>query len=403
MTAGRKRLVLWSSIGVVVLIGFVLAFAPEPVTVDVVEAEIGPLMVTVDYEGDTRIHDVFALSAPVAGHLRRIEAHVGDGVVAGETVLAEIEPGDPTFLDPRSEAQARAAVEAARSARALAEAEVESSVAELEFAEAEHRRARELIGEGTITRRDADSAERAFKTARAALATAQAALQIRIYELQQAEAQLLTPADRPSISDGSCPCISLTAPVGGRVLRIPNQSERMVQPGDALLEIGDPSDLEIVTDYLSSDAVRIRSGQRVIIDNWGGEAPLEGKVRYVEPFGFTKISALGIEEQRVNVVIDITSPREDWTALGHGYQVETRVVLLKTDAALVIPLTALFRDGERWAAFVLDDGNATLRHLDVGRRSGLEAEILSGLTAGERVIVHPSDRVRDGVRARVRG
>jgi HlyD family secretion protein len=388
---------------VVVLVGFGLAFAPEPVTVDVVEAEIRPLMVTIDYEGDTRIHDMFALSAPVAGRLRRIDAHVGDAVIAGETVLAEIEPGDPTFLDPRSEAQARAAVEAARSAQTLAEAEVERSVAELEFAETEHRRSRQLIGEGTITRREADSAEREFRTARAALATAQAALQMRIYELAQAEAQLLTPADTPSVSDGSCPCVSLTAPVGGRVLRIPSQSERMLQPGDVIMEIGDPSDLEVVTDYLSSDAVRIRSGQRVIIDNWGGDAPLEGRVRSVEPFGFTKTSALGIEEQRVNVVIDITSPREDWTALGHGYQVETRVVLWETETALAIPLTALFRDGERWAAFVLEDGNATLRHLEVGRRNGLEAEILSGVTAGEQVIVHPSDRVRDGVRARVRG
>jgi HlyD family secretion protein len=198
VTAATKRLVLWSTIGVVVLIGFMLAFAPERVTVDVVDVEIGPMRVTTDYEGETRIHDVFALSAPVAGHLRRIEAHVGDDVVAGETVLAEIEPGDPTFLDPRSEAQARAAVEAARSARALAEAEVERAAAELEFAETEHQRARELIGDGTITRREADSAERAFKTARAALATAQAALQIQIYELKQAEAQLLTPATVPA-------------------------------------------------------------------------------------------------------------------------------------------------------------------------------------------------------------
>ena len=402
MTAGTKRLVLWSSIGAIVLFGFLLAFAPERITVDVVDLEIRPLMVTADYEGDTRIHDVFTLSAPVAGHVRRIEVHAGDAVVAGETVLAQIEPGDTTFLDPRSEAQARAAVEAARSARALAEAEVERVMAELEFAETEHRRARELIGEGTITRREADSAERAFKTTRAALATAQAGLQIRIYELEQAEAQLLTPADKPAADAGSCPCISLTAPVSGRVLRVPSQSERMVQPGDVLLDSGDPADLEIVTDYLSSDAVRMRSGQRVIIDNWGGEAPLEGTVRYVEPFGFTKISALGIEEQRVNVVIDITSPRESWMALGHGYQVETRVVLWETDAALAVPLTALFRDGEQWAAFVLKDGNVSLRHLEVGRRNGLEAEILSGVNAGEQVIVHPSDRVRDGVRGRVR-
>lgn len=402
MTASSKRFLVWTIILVAGIGALVITFLPRAITVDVVTVERGAMIVTADYEGETRIHDVFTLSAPVAGRVRRIEAHVGDEVVANETILAHIEPGDPVFLDPRSEAQARAVVEAARSARVLAEAEVERAAAEFEFAEVEHHRSRELILEGTITRRELDAAERGLKTARAAMATAHAALQIRVFELEQAEAALLTPAETFARDADDCACIPLKAPVSGRVLRIASQSERVVQPGEMLVEIGDPADLEIVTDYLSTDVVPIEPGQRVIIDNWGGEVPLEGMVRHIEPFGFTKISALGIEEQRVNVVMDFTSPRALWEDLGHGYQVETRVVIWAAENAVSIPLTALFRDGKRWAAFALVDGRAELRHLTLGKRNGLAAEITDGLSAGERVIVHPSDRVVDGIRARAR-
>jgi HlyD family secretion protein len=360
------------------------------------------MRVTADDVGVTRVHDVFTLSAPVTGRVRRIEAHVGDPVVANETVLAQIEPGDPEFLDPRSEAEARAAVQVAESARVLAAAEVERAIAEFEFARAENARTRKLLREGTVSERDSDAAERAYKTTKAGLATAQAALQVASFELEQVRARLISPiASRAPFDE--CDCIAVKAPVSGRVLRIVDPSERVVRTGEPVVEIGDPHDLEIVVDYLSTDAVRIAVGAPVSIEDWGGDQPLAGVVRRVEPFGFTHVSALGIEEQRVNVVIDLTSPYELWEPLGHGYQVETRVVLWEADVVVAVPLTALFRDGERWAAFVVNGGRAELRHVDLGQTNGLTAEIRSGIEPGESVVVHPSDRVRDGVRVAARG
>lgn len=398
MVASSKRILLWTLIFAAIAIGIGLTLLPQPVTVDLVTLRTAPMRVTVDEEGETRIHDLFVLSAPVAGRVRRIEAHAGDEVVANDTVVALIEPGDPTFLDPRSEVQARAAVRAAESAQTLAASEVELAQAELEFAQAEHRRARELIAMGTITRHESDAAERAFKTARAALATAQAGLEMRTFELEQARAQLLSPAETQFNRSADCPCVVVRSPVTGRVLRIINASERIVQSGEPLVEIGDPRDLEIATDYLSTDAVQIQAGQPVIIDNWGGQETLSGVVRSVEPYGFKKISALGIEEQRVNVIIDLTDTAERWSKLGHGYQVETRVVIWESPDALSVPLTALFRDGNQWAVFTAEQERAVLRHVTLGRRNGLLAEVASGLDAGSQVVVHPSNRVVDGVR-----
>ena len=398
MVASSKRILLWTLIFAAIAIGIGLTLLPQPVTVDLVTLRTAPMRVTVDEEGETRIHDLFVLSAPVAGRVRRIEAHAGDEVVANDTVVALIEPGDPTFLDPRSEVQARAAVRAAESAQTLAASEVELAQAELEFAQAEHRRARELIAMGTITRHESDAAERAFKTSRAALATAQAGLEMRTFELEQARAQLLSPAETQFNRSADCPCVVVRSPVTGRVLRIINASERIVQSGEPLVEIGDPRDLEIATDYLSTDAVQIQAGQPVIIDNWGGQETLSGVVRSVEPYGFKKISALGIEEQRVNVIIDLTDTAERWSKLGHGYQVETRVVIWASPDALSVPLTALFRDGNQWAVFTAEQERAVLRHVTLGRRNGLLAEVASGLDAGSQVVVHPSNRVVDGVR-----
>ena len=223
---------------------------------------------------------------------------------------------------------------------------------------------------------------------------------MRSYELELARAQLVSPLQTQGPGD-TCECIPITAPVSGRILQISDRSERVVREGDVLMQIGDPNDLEIVADYLSMDAVRIEAGQRVIIDNWGGEKPLEGKVRLVEPFGFLKVSALGIEEQRVNVIVDFVSGagRE---RLGHGYQVETRVVLWDEDEVLAVPLTALFRDGDKWALFVEEDGRAGMRHVETGQQNGVIAEIRAGVSAGERVILHPSDRVSEGARIAAR-
>ncbi len=397
MSARGKRIIVWSIVGLAIAAGLAAAFAPRPVTVDLVTVDTGPLVVTVDEEGKTRVHDVYVLSAPVTGRLLRIDMDPGDYVAANLTILAEIEPVDPAFLDPRSEAQARAAVQAAEAAHALARAEVDEARAELEFAQAEQSRALELIVDGTISQRDLDEAQRRYKTAKAALGTARAGLQVRIFELEQAGARLLSPMQTQDRL-GECDCIPITSPVPGRVLTVVNHSERVVTAGDPLIEIGDPSTLEVVVDFLSADAVRIEPGQRVIVDNWGGDEPLEGRVQRVEPFGFTKVSALGIEEQRVNVVIDFTSEPSLWRRLGHGYQVEARVVLFEQDSALTIPLTALFRVDDGWTVFVETDGRARLTSVNLGERNGLVAQVLHGIAAGTRVIAHPNDRIFDGTR-----
>ena len=402
MDASRRRLLLWAALGLLVLIGLGVAFRPPSVPVDVLEVSPGPLVVTLGDEGETRVRDVFVLSAPVAGRLRRITLDAGDPVTAGETVVAEIEPVDPEFLDPRSEAQARAAIRAAESAEQAARAQVEEAAAELEFAENELVRMRDLFADGTVSVRDLDQAERANKASRAAYAAANAALQVRRFELERARAQLVSPAAAREGRD-MCECVSLTAPVDGQVLRVIRESEGVVAAAEPLVEIGDAGDLEIVADLLSTDAVRAAPGQRVLIEDWGGPTPLEGVVRRIEPFGFTKVSALGIEEQRVNVIIDITSPDESWARLGHGYQVEVQVVLWEQDDIITVPLTALFRNGTQWAVFVDDDGIASMRGVEIGERNGIDAQIISGLNAGETVVLHPSDRVADGVRITPRG
>ena len=388
---------LWGVLGLVLLALLVYSFMPQPVSVDLVETSRGMLITTIDEEGETRVRDIYVLSAPVAGRALRIEAEAGDDVVAGETVIAEIEPIDPAFLDPRSEAQARADINAAESGRQLALARVDSARAELEFAESELRRARRLVGDDLISEHALDEARRAYKTAKAELATARAALQVSSFELERARAQLVSPVETRE-RGARCECIPIRAPVDGRILRVLHESEGVVAAGDPLVEIGDPGDLEIVTDLLSMDAVRTVAGQRVIIERWGGDEALQGRVRRIEPFGFTKVSALGIEEQRVNVIIDITSTPDSWTRLGHGYQLEARIVLGEQSDALKLPLTALFRDGTHWAVFVEEDGRARLRHVEVGERSQLEAGIRQGLRAGERVVEHPSNRIADGVR-----
>ncbi len=396
MTANIKRIIIWAAVASVIVIALAISLAPRPVMVDLADVRPGQLIVTLDEEGETRVHDVYTLSAPVAGRVQRIDSHVGDPVVASDTVLAQIEPGDPSFLDPRSEAQARAAIQAAEAARDLAAAAVNDAEAQYEFARSEYARMQDLIVEGSISKRDLDRADRDHKARRAGLDTARAALQVRNYELELARAQLVSPLQTQSSSE-DCDCIPIKSPVSGRILQIADRSERVVREGDTLMQIGDPADLEIVVDYLSMDAVRIEAGQRVIIDNWGGDEPLEGRVRLVEPFGFLKVSALGIEEQRVNVIVDFAS-EDGWDRLGHGYQVETQVVLWEGSDVLTVPLTAIFRVGDDWAVFVEDGGRARLRHVETGQRNGVIAEITGGLQNGDRVIAHPSDRVIDGVR-----
>ncbi len=397
MANSWRRLAFWSVLIGALIAGLAYAFRPQSVPVDLLVATRGPLVVTVDEEGETRVKDVYRLSAPVSGRALRIDAEVGDPVAANETVVARIEPIDPAFLDLRSEAQAQAAIDAAKAARALAAAELERAEAELEYASAEFQRARKLVRGETISVRNYDRAKLAFKTAQAAVATARASLRMRGSELERARAELLSPVTATT-KRGTCECVSITSPVSGRILRILHKSEGVVEAGDPLVEIGNPSNLEIVTDLLSSDAVQVVPGQRVIIDDWGGAELLSGIVLRVEPTGFTKVSALGIEEQRVNIVVNFTGEAERWRGLGHGYRVETRVVLWESDSVLKLPLSALFRNGDDWSVFVEQEGRATRRTVSLGHLSGREAEITDGLREGEAVVVYPSDRVVEGAR-----
>lgn len=401
-TARQRRFFFWMPIAGVVLLALVWLFWPRAVPVDFAVAAPGPLVVSVSDEGETRVRDVFVVSAPVAGLMRRIALEAGDAVVAGETVTARIEPGDPSFLDRRSATEARAAVQAADAAGKLAVASVRRAEAERDFARAELTRYRGLAERDTVSANDLDAAQRRARTADAALAEAQAALAVRSSELAQARARLMAPGGAQRGRSGDCNCIEVTSPVSGRVLRVLQESESVVAAGMPLLEIGDPARLEIVTDLLSTDAVKVRPGQRVFIEAWGGGPPLAGQVRRVEPFGFTKVSALGIEEQRVNVIIDFTEAPARWQRLGHGYRVEPRIVLASADQALKVPRAALFRDGDRWAVFVGEAGRATLRHVELGLENGLEAEVRQGLKAGDRVVLQPGDRVSDGVRVTAR-
>ncbi|MCG8588015.1 MAG: HlyD family efflux transporter periplasmic adaptor subunit [Proteobacteria bacterium] len=395
--AVRRRIALWGALGILLLAGLVGAFWPQPLAVDLLTVSPGPMVVTVGDEGETRVTDVFVVSAPIAGRARRIEVDPGDLAVANETLLAEIEPSDPLLLDPRSEAQARAQLSAAESAETAARAEVEKAGAELEFSRSELERARELASNGALSDRDLEAAEQLHKSSLAAFSMARATLQVRTYELERARAELMSPADAESRRK-DCECISILSPIDGRVLRVLRESEGVVAAGDPLIEIGDPGRLEVVVDLLSTDAVRVRPGQSALLENWGGDGALRARVRRVEPFGFTKVSALGIEEQRVNVVLDIVSPRADWRRLAHGYQVDVRIVLWENDGVIGVPLTALFRSGDGWALFVSESDRAVLRAVQVGHRTDRDAEIVEGLMEGEEIVVYPGEEVEEGAR-----
>jgi HlyD family secretion protein len=396
MNANKKRILIWSLLGLILLGSLVWAFIPKPLPVDLLTLAPGDMTVTVDEEGETRVKDVFVLSSPISGRALRIESEVGDTVQAKQTKVAEIEPIDPTLLDPRSEAQAHADIRAAEANRVLAEASVKEARVELDFADRELKRARKLRADAVMSERELDDAERAQQTRQAALETAIANRQARQAELERARAQLISPLN-DNTRESDCQCVPIYAPVDGRILRILHKSAGVVNAGEPLVEIGNPVDLEIVADLLSSDAVKVEAGQQVLIDNWGGDETLHGVVERVEPFGFTKVSALGIEEQRVNVIIDFTSPREQWSRIAHGFQVDVRIVLWEGKNVLKLPLTALFRDGDKWAVFVDNGDTARKRNVKLGQRTGLEAEILGGLKAGERIVTHLSDKIAEGV------
>ena len=398
----KKRLLLWGGPTLVVLVLIGLALLPKPVPADLATVERGPLLVTVDEEGETRVRDRFVISAPVPGRLLRIALEPGDEVVAGETVLATFQPSSPAPLDARSRAEAEARVRAAEAALGSARANDERADAELRYAEAVFERYRKLADEQIVSSERLEEAELEVQTKRKSQRASEFAVRNAEHELAASRAALVEAySTEPGHRKGD-PLI-LYSPVDGAVLRRIRWSEAVVPVGDALLEVGDPADIEIVSDLLSTDAVKVQPGQRVLIEQWGGELPLEGRVRRVEPYGFTKFSALGVEEQRVNVVVDFAGDSESRRALGDGYRVEVRIVVWEGEDVVKVPTSSLFRHEDGWFVWALDGDRAALREIEIGARNGLEAQVLAGLGEGERVVVHPSDQIVDGVAVEQRG
>ncbi|MEQ8787807.1 MAG: HlyD family efflux transporter periplasmic adaptor subunit [Pirellulaceae bacterium] len=371
------------------------AFWPKPIAVDLAEVTRGPLRVSVDEDGKTRIRDRYIVSAPLAGRLARIQLDSGDPIEAGKTLLAVIEPGDPELLDAREVAQAEARVKAAEVAHSQAAPMLEKARAELDFAESNLARVQRLAADSALASGELDEAKRLFRTRTEEYKAARFAEEIARFELAQAQAALLR--SRPDGEDVEFPWrFEIRAPITGQVLRVFQESSAVVAAGTQLIEVGDSRDLEVEIDVLSSDAVKITPGDAVLLEHWGGEKPLRGVVRVVEPSAFTKLSALGVEEQRVNVIVDFVDPIGKRGSLGDAYRVDARIIVWEGEDVLQVPTSALFRKGNEWAVFRDDSGVAALRTVEIGRRNPLEVEIVSGLEAGDRVIIYPSDRIEDG-------
>lgn len=393
----RFRNLFWAGAGLILLVLLVYAFWPRPVLVDLAAAARGPMTVTVRDEGRTRVRDVYVVSAPVAGRLLRVERESGDAVEAGETV-ARLLPSQPALLDARSESEARAAVRSAEAALSFASAEATSALAALNFAQAEFNRIEALHEGGVASQGALDRVRLDYRRAQAAYNTAQAGVRMREAELEAAQARL-----QPDHVDGENEVVEIEAPASGLVLQVLQESESPVAAGAPLMEIGNPADLEIVVELLSTDAVRVSEGAAALITDWGdGAAPLRGRVRRVEPYGFLKISALGVEEQRVNVIVDLVDPQEEWRRLGHGFRVEAAIETWSGDDVLQVPVPALFRHEGEWALFTVEGGRARLTPVEVGHDNGEVAEILSGLSGGETVVLYPGETVSDGAAVEAR-
>ena len=397
MSWQRRAIGLVAALGA--LAALVLAFRPRPLRVETGAVRRGRFEQTVDEEGKTRVKERYVVSAPLAGTLARIELEAGDPVDEG-TVLATLVPLEPALLDVRSEQELQARLEAAEAAKLRARAALERAGAAHDFARRELERWQRLAESNVAARRDLERAESEVHVSEHEIEVARFGERVAEHEVETARAALVRARPDPSGARADGAPWLLHSPIRGRVLRVLHESEGAVALGTELLEIADPAALEVVVDALTTDAVQIPPGAPVRIERWGGEPVLAGRVRLVEPSAFTKISALGIEEQRVNVVIDLVSPRAQWESFGDGFRVETRILIHAADDAVTAPASALFRDRDGWAVFVVEGGRARRRAVQAGRRNALEVVILDGLAPGERVILHPTDAIRDQARVR---
>jgi HlyD family secretion protein len=371
-----------------------VALWPKSMEVSVTHSERGPMQVTVDEDGETRVRDRFLVTAPVAGRVQRIEIEPGDLVVRGKTVLTRITPAESPLLDPRTRSELQAGVEAATAAVGQARAERQRASTAVERARSTLRRQQELMKAGAIAADALEAAETALASAEDGLRAAEFTERRTEYELQVARARLSAP-------NAAGRSVEVLAPIDGTVLKRLRESEGVVPVGEPLVEIGEPERKEIVADLLSTDAVRVSPGAEVLIEQWGGGHPLHGRVRRVEPSGFMKVSALGVEEQRVNVIVNFADS-SDAVRLGDGYRVEVRIVLWKDDNVIKVPVGALFRQGEGWAVFVVEEGRVRRQTVQLGQRNENVGQITGGLEAGATIVLHPPDTLMDGARVTVK-
>jgi HlyD family secretion protein len=390
----RKRKWLLLAALALVVAAVIYGLTQKSVRVQTEIVSRGPLQVTVEEDGKTRVIDRYVVTVPVSGFLKRIRLDEGDPVSAG-TTLAVLEPLRAENLDPRTHARTLADVKAAEAAVKKAEEDLEAVRANHAYAQAEYRRMQALSDEGIVSKDDFDRAEAEAQRADAALKSAKFAVEVSRHQLEAARTALKYTAEAEAAPSQA---IEINSPVEGRVFKVLRENEGVVASGESVIEIGDPSAIEVEVDLLSADAVKVRPGTAVLFERWGGGNPLEGRVRVVEPSGFTKISALGVEEQRVLVISDITSPPEEWENLGDGYRVDTSFLVWEGEDVLRAPESALFRHENGWAVFVVEDGRAVLKPVTLGQRNGISAEIVSGLSEGEEVIIHPGRTVENGAR-----
>ena len=385
-----RRVITWTlGLGLLAFIGYGLR--PRPIEVETGTVTRGPLTVHVVEEGKTRIRNRYVVSAPVAGQMRRVPLKNGDLVKAGETIIARIEPAISPLLDPRAKAEAEARLQGTDAGKLKAAQSLEMAHTAEKFALQNWERAKKLVQAKSISDTDRDNSERDYEMRARETRAAEFALKIAEYELAQAKAALMQ-IETP----GNSTTIEVRSPVSGFVLRVMQESATIVTPGVQILEVGDKSDIEIEAEILSRDAVAIKPGAPVNIEQWGGEKPLDGRVRLVEPAAFTKISALGVEEQRVIVLSDLLNPPPEAQKLGDRYRVEVRVAVWHGDDVLLVPAGALFREGSEWKTFVFDGGIARKKSLEAGHTDGRMTEVLQGLEPGTQVLLHPPDTVKDG-------
>ena len=390
----KNRRVQLGLLGIAALVA--IAVWPRAVEVDLATVTRGQLVVTIDEEGETRVRDKFVVTAPVTGEVQRLSLEPGDVVVGGRTVLARIRAAAPAPLDARTRTEIESAVRAAEAVAARAAAERDRAAAVAVLATERRDRARRLFAEGAISREELDVREADERTAADAERAMEFAVAQAGHDIRTLRARLA-----PAATERLPREVPVIAPVSGVVLKRHQESAQVVLAGAPLIEIGDPKRLEVITDLLSAEAVKVAVGAQVRLEQWGGEPPLNGRVRRVEPAGFTKISALGVEEQRVNVIVDLDD-LDEAVALGDAYRTEVRIVIWRGDDVLKVPTGALFRRGSAWAVFAVSGGRAVERPVTLGVRTGMEAQVLAGLAAGEQVVLYPPDNLSVGAKVRPR-